>query len=180
MFVLAGWAAYPAGTRFLFSKRNRGKKRRRGELLVPLSTPLQRTAISGAALIAGVQRFPDRRKAWNWPRRTLEILPQKNESRGAFWGSPEGGIPPLGFLSHRFLCKESGAPAEQAARPARTNPPGSRNRKRAVAEQEALQRLIMILEFTSSRSDRGPARSRYRWHNPGWSGRRRRCRSGPR
>ena len=32
--------------------------------------------------------------------------------QGAPWGSPEGGIPPLGFLSHRFLCKESGAPAE--------------------------------------------------------------------
>src|SRR5699024_3408198 len=95
----------------------------RGTSRSPLHSPPKGRPFMGPPHIGRVQRFPHRHQAWNWPRHALEIPPQQNEGRDALWGSPEGGIPPLGFLFHRFLCKESGAPAEQAARPARTEAP---------------------------------------------------------
>src|SRR5699024_2901447 len=89
-----------------FSRKEIGERKEgEGNFSFPSPLPSKRAAFYGAAPIARVQRFPDRQKARNWPRHALEIPPQKNESRDAFWGSPEGGIPPLGFLSHRFLSQ---------------------------------------------------------------------------
>ncbi|OUQ22449.1 hypothetical protein B5E80_13795 [Flavonifractor sp. An135] len=111
-FALAGRAACSAGAPFLFAKRNGGKKRRRGELLVPLSTPLQKGGLfGGRPILAGYNAFriggkPGIGHAMLWKYR------RSGMKAGMRLGEVQRGVsPPLGFLSHRFLCKESGAPA---------------------------------------------------------------------
>ena len=99
-----------------FLEKKPGKeKKERGTSRSPLHSPPKGRPFWGPPHIGRVQRFPDRQKARNWPRRTLEILPQQNESRDAFWGSPEGGIPPgLSFpplsLQRKRCSRRAGGP----------------------------------------------------------------------
>ena len=123
---------------FFSRKRNREKKRRRGELLVPLSTPLQKgglfmgpphflvviDSLCGYLSCMAVQRFPHRQEAhFKW-HQAGAIPPQQKFSPVAHWGSAEGAAPPLRFLSHRFLWQRKRCPRwVSGPRGERKNPP---------------------------------------------------------
>ena len=122
---------------FFSRKRNRGKKRRRGELLVPLSTPLQKGGLlrgpphflavtcsfCGYLFCMAVQRFPHRRKAWFKWHQAGAILPQQNFSRDAHWGECRGGsapsvlsFPPLS-LAKKAVLPPSRRPVRRGQKP---------------------------------------------------------------
>ena len=123
---------------FFSRKRNRGKKRRRGELLVPLSTPLQKGGLlrgpphflavtcsfCGYLSCMAVQRFPHRRKAWFKWHRTGAIPPQQKFSPVAHWGECRGGSAPSA-LSFPPLSLAKKAVLPPSRRPVRRgqNPP---------------------------------------------------------
>ncbi len=108
---------------FLFASEMGKRKGGEGNFSFPSPLPSKRAAFQGPPpFFAAVQQIIHRHQSWFLLHQGDEIPPQWNISRGAPWGSAEGGIPPLRFLSHRFLCKESGAPSGQDARAASASP----------------------------------------------------------
>ena len=117
-FALAGRAACSAGAPFLFAKRNGGKKRRRGELLVPLSTPLQKGGLfGGRPILAGYNAFriggkPGIGHAMFWKYRCSRM------KAGMRFGGVQRGVSPLwAFFLTAFFAKKAVLPPSR--RPAR-------------------------------------------------------------
>ena len=152
------------GPDFFSRKRNRGKKRRRGELLVPLSTPHQKGGLlKGAAPFCGCGPpvFAVTCLAWQYNAALIggqlgsngNRLVQSHRSRTLagvrIGGSAEGATPPLRFLSHRFLWQRKRCPV-RGGRPCGEHKKGS-----------LLQGcpFFKTMDFTCPRSRRCPGRS---------------------
>ena len=121
------------GPDFFSRKRNRGKKRRRGELLVPLSTPLQKGGLFRGPPHLWVQIysfFCGNRlsqmgvtclarqyntlliggKLRSDGTAPAQFLRRRTLARLRIGGSAKGAAPPLRFLSYRFLWQRKRCP----------------------------------------------------------------------
>ena len=122
--ALAGRASCADSARFLFSKRNRGKKRRRGELLVPLSTPLQKGGLLGAApFLPQYNAFRIGGKPGIGHAR-LRKYRRSGMNAGERFGGVQRGVSPLwAFFPTAFFAKKAVLPpSRQPARQAQTPP----------------------------------------------------------